>query len=267
VTQRAKELTTTPVHDMLIVKTPADELITERIKNLAKEIIKSRPGGIRYTELKEEVVRLLPGVNPLTVGGRLPKLPEDFPDEISKPERGLFVWIGAQVPTPMPALQNESDYYGPFAEWLKDDLEEVTSAVELGGSAIRGKWGTPDVVGVLRPKTSDLVKFHPEIVAVEIKIDPSQSVVAFGQAVAYRLFSSKSYVVMPGSILADDLIRLESLCVLFGVGLAIFDPARQDPEFRIRVRALRNVPDMYYVNEFAERLKSHDQTKFDALFG
>jgi Zn-dependent protease with chaperone function len=38
------------------------------------------------------------------------------------------------------------------------------------------------------------------------------------------------------------------------------------PRFSIRVRAQRFLPDMFYVNEFAERLKLHDAQVFEQLF-
>ena len=160
----------------------------------------------------------------------------------------------------------EDDFYEPFAEWIKNDLDEATEAFALGGSALGGKWGTPDVVGVYKPLASNLVKFPLEIISAEIKTDPAQPVVAFGQAIAYRLFSWKTYIVMPRSIAPGELEKLESLCVLFGVGLVLFDLDPKDPAFEIRTRAQRFSPDMFYVNEFADRLKEHDTDLFEKLF-
>ena len=132
---------------------------------------------------------------------------------------------------------SEVDFYDPFAEWLKNDLDEVTAVSSLGGAGLKSKWGTPDVVGVYKPTASNLIKFPLEIVSAEIKISPQVPVVAFGQAVAYRLFSTKTYVVMPSSLSEEDLSRLESLCMLFGIGLVIFDLDLKKPQFSIRVRA------------------------------
>ncbi|MGK5083660.1 hypothetical protein WDW37_10175 [Bdellovibrionota bacterium FG-1] len=160
----------------------------------------------------------------------------------------------------------ESDFYVSFSEWLKNDLDEVTDSVDLGGAAIRTKWGTPDVVGVYKPLASNLIKFPLEIVSAEIKTEPQAPVVAFGQAISYRLFSSKTYIVMPSSVTEEDSSRLEALCMLFGVGLVLFDLNVEDPNFTIRVRAQRFSPDMFYVNEFADRLRLHDPEKFEKLF-
>ncbi len=90
---------------------------------------------------------------------------------------------------------SEVDFYEPFAEWLKNDLDEVTVVSSLGGAGLKTKWGTPDVVGIYKPTASNLIKFPLEIVSAEIKITPQAPVVAFGQAVAYRLFSTKTYDV------------------------------------------------------------------------
>ena len=118
-----------------------------------------------------------------------------------------------------------------------------------------------------KPLASNLIKFPVEIVSAELKIDPQAPVVAFGQAVAYRLFSAKCYIVMPRTISAEDSARLEALCMLFGVGLVLFDVDLKAPEFSIRVRAQKFSPDMFYVNEFARRLHQHDPGLFQDLFG
>jgi hypothetical protein len=79
----------------------------------------------------------------------------------------------------------EAEFYESFAEFLRDDLEEVNQAVALGGSSFGGKWGTPDVIGVRKPNPDDLISFERQIVAAEIKRDSYQAITAFGQAVAY----------------------------------------------------------------------------------
>jgi hypothetical protein len=72
---------------------------------------------------------------------------------------------------------------------------------------------------------------------------------------------------MPKTMTEEDKDRLESLCMLYGVGLVLFELNKENPNFEIRMRAQRFSPDMSYVNEFADRLKSHDPDKFQKLFG
>jgi hypothetical protein len=72
---------------------------------------------------------------------------------------------------------------------------------------------------------------------------------------------------MPTTLTEEDQSRLESLCMLFGVGLVLFGLSKDAPEVSIRVRAQRFSPDMFNVNEFADRLKHYDADIFEVLFG
>jgi hypothetical protein len=160
----------------------------------------------------------------------------------------------------------ESDFYESFALWLIDEADEVNEAVALGGSLLKGKWGTPDVIGVRKPRAQDLLKFEPQIVSAEIKIDPAQPVVAFGQAVAYRLFSHKSYIVVPNSTSEDDLARLKALCTIHGVGLVIFTLDKAAPDYTTLVLPTQATPDMFYANQMLRRLLETEPELFNKLF-
>lgn len=247
------------------------KLSVQQIRERAIEIIQQSPGGIRYSQLIGRILQQSPETPKNTVQGAVWDLDRRFPELVHKPIRGVFQAKaeGSSSPTvpPPSKLLREEDFYQPFADWLTNELEEVTVAVPLGGAGLQKKWGTPDVVGVYKPLASHRIKFDIEIVSAEIKVDPTQPVVAFGQAAAYRLFSAKSYVVMPRTILLEDYGRLESLCLLFGIGLVLFQPDIEQPDFEIRVRAQRYYPDMYYVNEFADRLYQIDPSLFNQLFG
>jgi hypothetical protein len=248
------------------------------IRNLAKSIISAHPGGIRYTQLVNEIASRHPETPKNTIHGSVWNLDAVFPNEVTKPSRGLFLSVSDRTVSegikigetekivPGGEKVREADFYRPFAEWLKNDLDEVTDVAELGGSGMKSKWGTPDIVGVYKPLASNLIKFPLEIVTGEMKIDTQAPVVAFGQAIAYRLFSSKTYIAMPISLTEEDQSRLEALCMLFGVGLVLFELDPANPNFIIRVRAQRFSPDMFYVNEFADRLRHLDAATFEKLF-
>jgi len=254
------------------------KLTVLQIQNLARSIIGENPGGIRYSILVDKICQQTPETPKNTVHGSVWNLDALFPNEIAKPSRGLFTPVSKSVIDTVDLGRTEqvaatgvevreSDFYEPFAQWLKTDLDEVTEVASLGGAGLKSKWGTPDVVGIYKPLASNLIKFSVEIVSAEIKVDPQAPVVAFGQAVAYRLFSTKTYIAMPTTLTEEDQSRLESLCMLFGVGLVLFDLNKDTPRFSIRVRAQRFSPDMFYVNEFADRLKQHDTEIFEELFG
>jgi len=247
------------------------KLTVREIRELAKNIVAQVPGGIRYSALTRRISQTHPETPRATIQGSVWDLDKAFPGQVLKPSRGLFVWAGQnesvdQEAATTTAAARESDFYEPFAEYLKTDLGEATEAVALGGAGMRSKWGTPDVVGVFKPLPSDRVKFDLEIISAEVKSSPHESIVAFGQAMAYRLFSHKVYLVVPSTVPEEDQGRIEALALLFGAGFVLFDADSQNPQFRVRVRAQRFQPDMFYVNEFADRLHNLDRTLFNRLF-
>jgi hypothetical protein len=250
------------------------KLSVKQIQDLAKKIIADNPGGIRYIALVQRILTENPDTPKKTIFGSVWNLATRFPSEIAKPSRGLFmpstaVGVSATATSHVQSAVNvrEEDFYQPFADYLMSELDEATVAISLGGAGLQKKWGTPDVIGVYKALASHRIKFDPEIISAEIKIDPQQPVVAFGQAAAYRLFSAKSYIVMPNTISEEEYSRLEALCILFGIGLVLFDTKPEEPDFKIRVRAQRYPPDMFYVNEFAERIYNIDPETFNQLFG
>ena len=250
------------------------KLKVREIQELAKRIISGAPGGIRYAALVARICLEHPDTPKNTVHGAVWDLDKTFAGEIVKPSRGLFTLAAIDStpttkPTPCPAPESvarESDFYESFAEWLKNDLDEATEAIALGGAGLRGKWGTPDIIGTFKPVPSNRVKFDPEIISAEVKTNPNESVTAFGQAAAYRLFSHKVYLVMPDTLTEEDQSRIEALAILFGIGFVLFSVSIEEPNYRVRVRAQRFAPDMFYVNEFADRLHDHNRSVFNKLF-
>lgn len=256
------------------------KLGVQQIRALALDVVAGISGGIRYSELVEKIAVANPEMNRNTIHGSVWDLATRFPAKVVKPERGLFKPASGPgtKPESVEAVEavdgkneggpiRERDFYKPFAQFLMVDLDEATEAEALGGSGLKSKWGTPDVVGVYRPRAADWVKFPPEVIAAELKIEPGASIEAFGQAIAYRLFSAKSYIVMPSTITEEDKSRLGALCMLFGIGFVLFKPDPVSPGFWIRTKAQRFSPDMFYVNRFADALKHHDQGLFERLFG
>ena len=162
----------------------------------------------------------------------------------------------------------EEAYYEPFANWLKGEngLNECTEAVALGGKCLNQKWGTPDVIGIYRPSPEDVIQFLPELISAEIKTNSQKPITAFGQAIAYRLFSTTVYLVEPRRMSREDRDRIEALCLLFGIGLIQFNLDPQKPKFEIRVRAQSLNPDTFYVNEFIRTLSRNKKDVFDKLF-
>ena len=230
----------------------------DQIIEKALELLGAAPHGIRYSEFVRLVHEALPHIPKNTVHGTLWNLDVKLPNQVFKPARGLWLHVKFRESTPAeppkaisPTKEKivEKAFYEPFAYWLVNELEECTKAIQVGGNAFKDKWGTPDVIGIREPKKSDIIKFPTEIISAEIKLDSANLITAFGQACAYRLFSHKSYIVVPTDSPEDDIARLDTLSRIFGIGLILFNAADpKAPNFEIRVRASKQEPDMFYVN-------------------
>lgn len=229
-----------------------------RIREEAVRIIADHPEGVRFSDLRRQIHEADGSFKVNTITGALKDL-EIRIAEVEKPSVGLYrlAVAGGQVVTPVASAIQEEEFYGPFADWLKNDLEDVTRAIPLGGSRFKDKWGTPDVIGKRDSRPSDIVKPPIEIVSAEIKTNTNQLITAFGQACAYCLFSHRSYLVVPVQAPKDDLSRLDSLCQVFGLGFVLFDAGSpDDPGFEIRVRPKKQDPDIHYTNKYMREIES-----------
>lgn len=235
--------------------------IRKRVADLLTDAIRKSPSGLRWAELHRTAELALPNENPNSIHGSIHYFASHLPPEISKPERGLYVYgAGAQpevAALPMPASSSrykEEDFYQPFAQWLMDEVEEATNAAPLGGNRLGTKWGTPDVIALFQPRRTDPIRFPEEVIAAEIKTDSSQLIVAFGQACAYKLFAHRVYLVVPCTAPKADLQRLDALAGVVGIGLVRFNPENpHDPRFEVMARAAKHEPDYFYTNQAVVR--------------
>jgi len=236
----------------------------EQIQSKAIEILRNSPQGVRYSQLVDLIKDSLPDIPSNTIRGTIWNLDVTVPNQIYKADRGLFrhtsfrETVLPEEPTPpTPSETTEENFYQPFADYLVNELEECTKAIRLGGNRFRDKWGTPDVIGIKKPRPSDIVKPEVVIVSAEIKTDSSGLITAFGQACAYKTFSHKVYIVIPKNSSEEDKARIESLCLIFGIGLILFDSTNvENPQFEIRVRPLKHEPDMFYVNKYMKMVET-----------
>lgn len=241
--------------------------VTKRIKVKALELLEQHPEGLRYSELHAKIMAADGSFKPNTVNGCIWNLDATFPEKVYKPSKGLFRLLknrpleseSPDLPPAAPLTTSqirEEDFYAPFADWLKNEIEDVTHAIPLGGNKFKDKWGTPDVIGKREPMRSDIIKGPTEIVSAEIKTESLQLVTAFGQACAYKLFSHKVYLVVPRQSQSEETSRLDSLCQIFGIGLVTFDAKSPSiPDFRILVRPARHEPDLFYTNKYMARIE------------
>lgn len=251
----------------------------EELKTKTLEILENHPDGLHYANLKRELQKHFPSMKHGTVDGYLWKVHETTEGEIVKPRRGLFVLkkyyksdfkisdkSSEKIAIPEEEGQStkfkEEEFYLKFAEYLMTGISECNSAVPFGDSRGGPKWGNPDVIGWFDIGKAIFTQ-NPEIVSGELKIDSSwdKIVTGFGQACSYLLFSHKSYLAIPKQIKEGDRSRIESLCIIFGIGLIYFDKDDpKDPKFELRNRALRHEPNILYINERAKDI-SDELTK------
>lgn len=233
----------------------------KRVKDKALEILGETPQGVRYSDLVRKIAEALPDIPPNTIHGNVWDLDKTLEGQIYKPTRGLFRLKKFSetefIPTVPDAFHvREEDFYKPFADWLVGETEDCTKAIPLGGSIFKGKWGTPDVIGVWDSKKGDVIQIPTEVVSAEIKTDTNSLITAFGQACAYKLFSHKVYLLIPSQSSKEDLDRLDSLCLIFGIGLVLFDAKDPvQPNFSIQARPRKDEPDIYYTNMYIEMVK------------
>lgn len=237
-------------------------MATKRNQIISKvvELLKQNPQGLRFSEIIKKVKELIPESNTNTINGTIWDLDIMMPEEVYKPDRGLFRHVSfrenQEIPTTQPLPEGkksikEQDFYQPFADYLLGELGDCTKAIPLGGNCFKDKWGTPDVLGINESNRSDIIKHETEIVSAEIKIDDFGLITAFGQACAYKSFSHKVYIVIPKSASEEDKSRIESLSLIFGIGLIFFDASnKENPNFEIRVRPIKHEPDSFYINKY-----------------
>lgn len=243
--------------------------ISQQIKQKAVEVIKNNPQGIRYSQLLKLMMDSFPNTPNNTIRGVIWNLDATLPNEIYKADRGLFRSVSfrempvttEEAATPQQKIVSvvkEEDFYDLFRDYLVNELEECTKAISLGGNRFRDKWGTPDVIGIKKPRQSDIIKSEAVIVSAEIKTDTNGLITAFGQACAYKLFSHKAYIVVPKNSSEEDKSRIEALSLIFGIGLIFFDSTNsKNPSFEIRVRPIKHEPDMFYVNQYMKTIENN----------
>src|SRR3989338_9617214 len=237
----------------------------EQIISKVIEILKENPQGVRYSEIVRRIKELLPEIPVNTIHGTVWDLDVQRSNEVYKADRGLFRHVQFRgkdeqakvIPLTEKKSVKEQEFYESFAEYLVGELGDCTKAIPLGGNMFKDKLGTPDVIGKNKSNPTDIIKHEDEIVSAEIKTDDFGLITAFGQACAYRSFSHKVYIVIPKSASEEDKSRIESLSLIFGIGLIFFDATnKENPQFEIRVRPLKQEPDSFYVNKYMKLIEN-----------
>ena len=246
----------------------------DEIRKKAFEIL-GRPEfkrGIRFATLVKMVVAET-GENENTCNGNLYNLPNSQPEKVSRPYRGLFILKEnekllnvlteeeAEDGVELEKRFNENDIYQPAREYLLGRVE-CTHAVVIGGNIFGKKWGTPDILGAIRVHSDAVYKPLLEIVAVEIKDAGYSPVEALGQAMAYKLFAHRTWLILPED---KDIDRIEGIAISANIGLISFTRIKDVFEFKTLNRPLSGQPDFAEVNKILEDLRQKDKKKYNEL--
>jgi len=223
-----------------------------------REMLEENPQGLRFADIFRRLQHAFPDMSRGMISGAFRAVRLKKPNIIYSPEKGLWRLVSMkdvqrvldQVSETDPAIR-EQDFYESFAEYLVDDLQDCTKAIPLGGRIFGDRWGTPDVIGKNVSGPADIVRHESEIISHSTSSIRTLMITAFGQACAYKSFSHKVYIVIPKSALEEDKSRIESLCLIFGIGLVFFNRNdKKNPEFEIRVRPIKHEPDFFYANKY-----------------
>ena len=246
--------------------------IKNTVIQTALAILGENPEGVGYSELCNLLAEKLPGVNSSNFNLHVYHLPETHGDEVYKPERGKYrlrkfaqedEQRGSPDMEPVSSgerEQRERRLYPMVADFLRG-IDECTSAIPFGGNHFGGKNNTPDVIGIMQQGIGQVLDFPIEVISAEVKYNAADAITGFGQACAYRLFSHKSYLVVPDNE-SEEMGRVESLCNLFGIGLIVFKETSETsngdqsenrpPEFTVKTRAIKHSPDMFYFKAYPD---------------
>lgn len=234
------------------------------VREEALKLLENESNGLRFSELSKKISEKYPNLKLKEIQWKIYNLDRIYPDKVYKPARGLFrhtkfreISLIEKTEDSQKMAKNEEIFYKPFADWLINEMEEATRAIALGGNKFKDKWGTPDVIGIKESKRGDIIQIPTEVISAEIKVDSDKLIIAFGQACSYKLFSHKVYLVVPKNSSEEDLSRLDSLCLINGIGLVLIDTTDpRNPKFEIRVRPVKHEPDIFYANRYLELIKN-----------
>lgn len=66
------------------------QTITGKIYKEIFELLEKNPNGLRWSELLSQIQQYDPTLHPKTINGCVWKLLKKFPDQVYKPEKGIF---------------------------------------------------------------------------------------------------------------------------------------------------------------------------------
>ncbi|OGS20065.1 MAG: hypothetical protein A3J83_03590 [Elusimicrobia bacterium RIFOXYA2_FULL_40_6] len=248
------------------------------IREKALEIL-TRPEyktGIQWADLIKVVENELPGILKNNFPASLSTWPNEEPEKVARPYRGLFILKEnleylEKIETKdkqqdnIPQKYLEKDLYEPAKDYLLGK-GECDYAVVVGGNTFKDKWATPDVLGTIRGSSDALYKSPIELVAVEIKDPEYKPVEALGQAMAYKLFAHRTWLILPQEDNKYEAERLKGIAIINNIGLITFTGSKDDFHWEIINRPATGNPDPQEVDKILTTLKEKNKQSYLELF-
>ncbi len=249
--------------------TKKEQIIKKALEIL---VLPESKGGIRISSLIKKVATDT-GENINTCTGSLWNLPEQFPEKVSRPFRGVLILkenerflkdvVEVSTEAKPEAKLTEAGIYEPAMNYLLSE-QECTHAIVIGGNAFGRKWGTPDILGVIRASSDATYRPIIELVAVEIKDEGYLPIEALGQAMAYKLFAHRTWLILPDED-NEDISRIQGIAITANIGLVSFARKEDGFEFITRNRPISGRPDLMEVNSMLEKLKRDKQKYYELI--
>ena len=244
-------------------KAGAKGLFFSELKSVVQEEF---PDESIYGDSGKTTSNIAAAVNYLKRTGDLSKVPSsEMSEEDRSKKRTKWILLGeiAEEPKredkqePSPDRLRELDLYSPTV-MAAQGKGICTFATEVGGALSGWEYGTPDVVGILRPDA--LVRplnLPSEIVAIEVKLGVERHSLNTGcaQAALYKQFAHQSYLVVhsqEGEIPA----WVQKACASSGIGLCALNLGEDEPTLRCIVEAPSNTPGLRLLSDFIRKLPS-----------
>lgn len=240
----------------------------KQVYELLDKYLLYKPNGAHYSEILQFLKEKLPDVPENTLHGSIWHYKKDRQNKkkVVILERGLYILSIYYNPKLLPTEKQirEENFYEKLefylayelANYLVNELKECTKAITLKHNEFQDKLGTPNILGVY--KSSELY-LPPEIISAKINIDQNQLINSLGQCCAYKIFSHKVYLCVPKQTENEIILKIQSICSRFGIGLITFDKDNiENPNFRIIIKATKSEPDYFYVNDYIAKLSKKE---------
>ena len=151
---------------------------------------------------------------------------------------------------------NEDDLYEPTVVALEEQEICNFATVIAKPPLQKWEWGTPDVVGILRPAALVRVLNLPsEVVAVEVKLGAARHSLHVGctQAANYKRFAHKVYLIVHPQ---EGKIPkwLKDQCRTFRIGLCVLELGEEGPTLRCIEEAPSDAPELRLLSDFVNKL-------------